>query len=319
MTAPTDPPLAAFHAGELALQTQAGVRERLAETGPRVIRDYMPEQHRSFFPLLPFVLVGSVDAAGRPWASMLAGEPGFVTAPDPRRLDVRARPFAGDPLRETLSEGAALGILGIELPTRRRNRANGRIVGVDGDGFRLQVNESFGNCPKYIQTRALEAAPSRPRRETALDDRGAYMPHVRAAIAAADTFFVASYVEDGARGGRAVDVSHRGGRPGFVRMAEDGTLTIPDFQGNFYFNTLGNLHANPRAGLLVPDFVRGDLVMLSGRTEILMDGPEVRAFPGAQRAWRFRAEAGLVLADALPWRGAVQSYSPQLDALGPWP
>lgn len=318
MTASTDPPPAAFHAGELALQTQAGVRERLAQTGPRVIRDHMPEQHRSFFPLLPFVLAGSVDAAGRPWASMLTGEPGFVTAPDPRLLDVRARPLDGDPLAAALSQGAALGILGIELPTRRRNRANGRIVAVDEGGFQLQVNESFGNCPKYIQTRTLQPASARPRREAALDARGRLLPTVRAAIAAADTCFVASYVEEGARGGRAVDVSHRGGKPGFVRVDANGTLTVPDFQGNFYFNTLGNLHANPRAGLLFPDFERGDLLMLSGRTEILADGPEVRAFPGAQRAWRFHAEAGLILADALRWRGAVDGYSPQLEGLGPW-
>ena len=37
-----------------------------------------------------------------------------------------------------------------------------------------------------------------------------------------------------------MDISHRGGRPGFVRVDGD-VLTIPDFRGNRYFNTLSNL------------------------------------------------------------------------------
>ena len=62
-----------------------------------------------------------------------------------------------------------------------------------------------------------------------------------AVIAAADTFFVTSYVDvDGQESRRAVDTSHRGGRPGFIRI-DGNVLTIPDFAGNQYFNTLGNL------------------------------------------------------------------------------
>ena len=43
-------------------------------------------------------------------------------------------------------------------------------------------------------------------------------------IAGADTFFVASYVDDDA-GHRQVDASHRGGKAGFVRIDADGALT----------------------------------------------------------------------------------------------
>ena len=64
---------APFHAGEAAVQTRAGVRERLAQLGPRVIRDHMPDQHRELFEKLPMLVVGSLDAAGRPWASLLVG------------------------------------------------------------------------------------------------------------------------------------------------------------------------------------------------------------------------------------------------------
>lgn len=79
-----------FHAGERAVQARVGVQERLAELGPRVIRNFMPEQHRDFFSQLPFVILGTVDADGQPWASALAQPPGFIRSPDPQHLGASA-------------------------------------------------------------------------------------------------------------------------------------------------------------------------------------------------------------------------------------
>src|SRR5262245_8597914 len=131
---PPSPAASPFHAGEIAVQERVGVRARIAETGARVIRDFMPEQHREFFRHLPFLIVGSLDQAGRPWASMLTGVPGFVASPDPKTLRIDARPGPHDPLAKNLAAGAPLGLLGIELATRRRNRMNGRASMLDGDG-----------------------------------------------------------------------------------------------------------------------------------------------------------------------------------------
>lgn len=69
-----------FHRGEKEIQSRFGKAEKMAQIGRRVIRDYMPDEHQEFFSLLPHLLVGSVDLAGRPWASVLAGPPGFVRA-----------------------------------------------------------------------------------------------------------------------------------------------------------------------------------------------------------------------------------------------
>jgi predicted pyridoxine 5'-phosphate oxidase superfamily flavin-nucleotide-binding protein len=101
-------------------------------------------------------------------------------------------------------------------------------------------------------------------------------------IAVADTFFVASYTDDTVDG-RQVDVSHRGGKAGFVRVGEDGVLTIPDFAGNLHFNTLGNFLLTPRAGLMFVDFATGDVLQLSGRAEVILESPEIAAFQGAER------------------------------------
>ncbi|MES2153443.1 MAG: pyridoxamine 5'-phosphate oxidase family protein [Pseudomonadota bacterium] len=278
---------ATWHEGERALQARVGSAQRLSEVGPRIIRDAMPEQHSSLFAQLPFMLLAAVDSAGAPWVTLIEAER-LAQVVDARTLQLHALPKTGDPVRAALTGGAAVGMLGIELATRRRNRVNGSLRAVTGNGFTLQVAESFGNCSQYIRVRepVFAGDPALPyggqvERFDGLD------AHARASVAAADTFFVGSYVD--LEEGRKVDVSHRGGQPGFVRVDGD-VLTIPDFAGNRFFNTLGNLLVNPRAGLLFVDFSNGDVLQLMGRTELVLDGPEVGSFEGAERLWRLQVE-----------------------------
>ncbi len=308
-----------WHAGERAIQERLGVAARMEAAGRRVIRDFMPDQHRTFYKQLPFVLIGTVDAEGAVWASMLEGSPGFVSSPDPRHLCIEAPPDSHDPAAVGVEIGAAVGLLGIELSTRRRNRMNGRITKKDGAGFEIGVEHSFGNCPQYIQTREFSftreprSAPDVvAERSKTLDDEARRM------IEKADTFFVASYVDlDADPTRRAVDVSHRGGKPGFVRVAEDW-LSIPDFAGNLHFNTLGNLLLNPRAGLVFVDFETGDVLQLSGRVEIVFEGPEVETFQGAERIWRFRVEHVIRRRSALALRFQFGAFSPNSLMTGSW-
>lgn len=300
-----------FHAGEQAAQQRFGLHERMAEIGAAVIRTAMPDQHRRFFAQLPFVVLGGCDDGEQPWATMLAGPPGFVASPTPTRLVVTAERDRDDPVLGRVRSGVALGLLGIEPSTRRRNRANGVATDVGAAAFAIDVRESFGNCPKYIQARAAAFDPTRARgpvvRLSRLDDAA------RATITAADTFFLATaHPEVG------VDVSHRGGRPGFVAVRDD-TLVVPDFTGNFFFNSLGNLLVHPHAGLVFFEVATGELLHVATDAEIVWDGPEVAAYPGAQRLLRLTVRAVIrrAAALALAW-GPVEPAS-QLAATGPWP
>lgn len=309
-----------FHPAEQAVQDRLGVRDQVEAFGRRFIRDALPEQHRDFYAQLPFVAVGSVDATGWPWASLVAGPPGFLAAPDPKHLRLAPAVAPGDPLQDNLRPGAALGLLGLDLATRRRNRANVRVTAARAAAFTLEVDQAFGNCPQYIQTRAARAvrAPEDFSGTThapveSLSDEDA------ALIRGADTLFVASAAAHLAGGAHGVDVSHRGGRPGFVAVEGD-TLTVPDFAGNLHFNTLGNFVDNPKAGLLFVDFEAGDVLSLTGSVEILWeDAPEVRAFEGAERAWRFTLDHGVRIRDALPLRWAFGAPSPNTMITGTWP
>jgi hypothetical protein len=298
-----------FHEGEKALQARAGVRERAEQGGRRMIRDHMPAEHRELFEKLPWLLVGSVDASGQPWASVLAGPPGFVRTPDDRTMRVGALPGGGDPLRANLAEGAPLGLLGIEPHTRRRNRMNGSVVELDDRSFGVRVEQSFGNCPKYIHPREARwsaersaAGPGVPQGEGAL-----LSPAAQGLIALADTFFIASASPHARANGGAhgVDVSHRGLERGTLHLTAQGgahVLTVPDYRGNSLFNTLGNLALLPRAGLLFVDTERGDTLQLACTVEVAWEDPELRAFPAAERLLRLRVERGLFTPNACPLR-----------------
>ena len=272
-----------FHHGERAVQDRVGVGARMAVAGKRAIRNYMDEQHRAFFEQLPFVVVGSVDDSGQPWASVLAGPPGFMIA-SADLLTINALTTPGDPL--VVAPGRHVGVLGIEPHTKRRNRMNGVVESVDASGFSIRVQQSFGNCPKYIVPRKVETlllAAGSVVRSDELDDVAVRM------LRSADTFFIAtafgppSYPSgEGEARSHGVDVSHRGGEPGFIQIA-DGVLRIPDYIGNNYFNTLGNLAVNPKAGLLVIDWETGARLWLAVTVKIVWEGAEVEQLAGAKR------------------------------------
>ena len=305
-------PLTTWHAGEIAMQGSVGVADRMAEVGKKSIRDHLIDQHRQFYPLLPFVVLGAVDRAGDAWATLRGGRPGFMQATSPHRLSIQIPRDPGDPADAGMEDGDSLGLQGIDLLTRRRNRLNGPVNRSGDEGFDLIVEQSYGNCPRYIQMRAFSFTRNPARlsagpvvRQEAPDARA------RALIQGADTLFVASYVER-ETGYRQVDVSHRGGKPGFVRIDPDGVLTIPDFAGNLFFNTLGNFLVNPKGGLVFPDWETGGLLQLTGDVEVILDSPEIKDFQGAERLWRFRPRQILYRPNALPLRWAV-SLEPSID------
>jgi len=141
-------------------------------------------------------------------------------------------------------------------------------------------------------------------------------------ILESDTFYVSSYVpdlDDSTIGNvKSIDASHRGGRPGFVKLVGN-SLTIPDYFGNNLFNTLGNFIVNPKAGLTFVDFETGNVLMLTGKVQLnLEDNSSFKIHKGAERAWDFEVDHGLWLNDILPFRSNVSEMSPFLNETGHW-
>jgi uncharacterized protein len=176
----------------------------------------------------------------------------------------------------------------------------------------VRIAQSFGNCAQYIQTRtpSPRAAASAPVER--LDHLDA---PARALIAASDTFFVASRSRAGIGDG-GLDMSHRGGKPGFVDVAGD-TLAIPDFRGNRFYNTLGNLLGDPRAGLLFIDFATGDILQLQGRATIDWH-PGGSGPAGAERLWRLSVDRAWRRRGAFPFAWRFGDFAPTTLATGTW-
>lgn len=309
-----------YHAGEQEIHERMGRKDQQERMARMIHSPFIPDQHRAFYNQLPFLLTGSIDQQGAPWASILFGKPGFIESPDNKTLHINTTPIKGDPLLDNLKANAPMGFLGIELPTRRRNRMNGVLNNSDENSINIKVVQAYGNCPQYIQTRGTEFIR---------DPHELFTPEIEHftdlntkatnVIKKADTFFVASYNnrDDKLTNGGA-DVNHRGGKPGFVKV-ENNTLTIPDYIGNFAFNTLGNFGVYPKAGLLFIDFESGDLWQLTGSTEILWEKTaEIEAFKGAERAWRFHLDHGTCLKKASPLRWQFGELSPRSLQTGSW-
>jgi len=269
-----------YHAGEIGIQERLGVRDE-ADGLRRILREEIPQNAAAVLAVQRLAIAATVDAARRPWASLLTGPEGFIAAVDAQLLRL-AVPAGGDALlRANLEACADLGLLVLDPYTRLRLRLNGRGM-LTPEGIYLLVSQVYGNCQKYIQKRRIVsepgAAPGVTRSAGSLDLRQ------QALLARADTLFLATWDPDG-----GADASHRGGRPGFVTVLDERRVEFPDYPGNKMFNSLGNIARHPRAGLLFADFATGDLLQLTGTARLVgetslalrIEVEEVRETPAA--------------------------------------
>lgn len=232
-----------YHEGELEVQRRAGVAEEAARV-ERIIGGTIPPVAARFIEARTFVVASTIDRDGRVWASPIFAN---VRVADARTLRIR-----------TDLDATTIGILAIDLATRRRMRVNG-IAARDGDDLVITTREVYSNCPQYIHPLPAKPDTSSPE----------------AWVNSSDTFFLAT-----AHPTRGADASHRGGEVHF-----DGTRVVfPDYRGNNMFNSLGNLAVNPNCGLLFIDFDNGKSLQLTGRggvewepsRRVIVDVSEVR-------------------------------------------
>jgi uncharacterized protein len=291
-----------FHPGEIAVQVRAGQRE-IAAARESLIRPRLSHAANVFVETQDIVAVAATAPDGTLWASLwcvqvgrelddVRGTRGFLHGDDDGGsltilydLDVHA----SDPVRPIVRPNEPLGLLVIDLETRRRLRINGIVRRADRAGLEVDIREALVNCPKYIQKRVRAGAVP----DASASGAGAAVEHgwtldeeMRGLIARTDTLFVAS-----AHGDRGLDVSHRGGDPGFVRVVDHRTLRIPDYPGNSLFQTLGNFEVDRRCGLAFVDFERSRILAATGHA-LSEFGSEDPTHPagGTGRYWSFTVD-----------------------------
>jgi len=297
-----------FHAGELAMQTRAGVQEAASRIGKGIGAEITPAR-KNFLREQRMVIVGSIDGQGRGWASLLTGKAGFMQAVDARTIQIVATPAPGDPLNENLRTRGEVGLLAINLATRQRIRMNGTAILRPESGLNVHTQQVYGNCPRYIQVRQVEEDTSPVPLSPKSTPSVILSEEQQGWIARADTFFITSFhAESGA------DTSHRGGNPGFVRSVDGNTLLWPDYNGNGMFQTLGNIVANPNVGLLFIDFAYGRTLQLTGQARIIWEAELVEQVVGAERLVEFHLGRAIETSDVTSLRWRLMEYSPHNPA-----
>lgn len=193
------------------------------------------------------------------------------------------------------------GVLGI-----RDDEVTGQNVSVAEIQLVLKIEQSLGNCPKYLNSKVIEPAASTPElisNSPQLPQQALYL------LARADLFFVSSSQHD-----KDMDTNHRGGPPGFLRVESNehlgAVLCWPEYSGNRLYQTLGNLSINPLAGICVPDFETGDMLYLTGETEILAGKAAAAFLPRSNLCVKITITAARFVAQTLPFRGKEGERSP---------
>lgn len=273
-----------FHKGEIKIQEKAGERTIGERTGRAINKKIIPVAIQ-FIEQQPFCLISSKDQSGETAVSALAGKEGYVKVKNEEALEIfpgllTSNPF--DVFYKNIKIHKKVGMMFLEPETRRRFRINGRVE-IEKDRFFIRVDQAYSNCPKYIQKRQLKIL-SNPQYYEEFLQGTSLTPGISNIIRQADTLFVGSSSPEG-----DMDVSHRGGLPGFITISNNDTLVIPDYQGNSMYNTLGNIEHNPHAGILIQDFRNKNSLQLSGTAKVFFNGEDEKITTGGtSRYWTFK-------------------------------
>lgn len=296
-----------FHSGERAVHDLLSV-QKFADSVGTMIQPTISKQFESFLNQQTVLMIGSMDSTGRVWSSFLAGDPGIiqVIGPDIVRINGRINEF--DPLFSNIQHNKEVGILIIDFVSRIRIRINGVILRYSLDRqFEVKTEQVYGNCPKFIQARKFTYNPAKENVNKVSYHRDVLNKNQQDWIRNSDTFIIASSSSEG-----KMDISHKGGMPGFVHTISEDLLLFPDYPGNMLFNTLGNIVKNPNVGLLFFDFDTGDTLQLTGEAQIIWKINEniVSKFPGAQRLIQIQVAEVLQTNTSKSYQWEFMKYSP---------
>lgn len=314
-----------FHPGELQFQHLAGTRGVADELGGGLKSELEPSVSSLFYNLrfawLSILSPGTTcdnsphDDRSRIWVFLLLGTPGFVQIHNSTLFSIRLdSAMSKDGLlyqNITSMMNTPVSFLAIDFEARRRYRTNGFIESFDrrASALYVKVSEAFGNCPKYIQKRVLtpETESLNPTLRTSVSQSRQLSNSDINTITSSDTFFLGTYYKP-----TGMDINHRGGQPGFVRVVSSTEIYWPEYRGNGMFQSSGNLQENNRAGATFLDFLTGDVLQLTGRAVVDWDfRDKVNIEAACQRVMRFfidgvRRSNGPVT----DYRWKVTEYSP---------
>ncbi|HHF2900706.1 TPA: pyridoxamine 5'-phosphate oxidase family protein [Vibrio alginolyticus] len=80
-----------------------------------------------------------------------------------------------------------------------------------------------------------------------------------------------------------IDLSPKGGEPGFVKVLDESTLLLPDSSGNNRIDSLKNIISNPKVGLLLMVNGIDEVLRIKGIVSIHTDANLISACPDGSK------------------------------------
>ncbi|KAK7185762.1 oxidoreductase [Paraphaeosphaeria sporulosa] len=284
----------------------------------------------------PLLAIGTLDSQERPWTSLWGGNHGFSEMLGGGIIGTRTLVDAAhDPVVNALVGHAPKGEmvpgkekmlagLTIDLMERKRVKIFGRAIAgcvnevkveVEDDHAKsagvpewqdqvqliTKIEQSLGNCPKYLNAYEIRPALVSP---TLMSQSETLSEEAKALILKSDMFFLTTSVPED------MDTNHRGGPPGFVRILSDTEIVYPEYSGNRLYQSLGNLLINPKIGVTFPAYDTGDVVYITGTAKVIVGADAAALLPGSNLAVRIKIEEARHVKEGLPLRGTRKIPSP---------
>ena len=221
------------------------------------VMDHLDASACQWLGLSPLVFV-AFGGSGRIGITLGSGAPGFVQAPDPRRVCL---PMAALDDPGLAQPGDGFGTLLLLPGVTETLRINGRVERIADGRIELAVDECYLHCAKaLIRSAFWDAVPGAAVADTA-------------ETFVAQTPFMALATIDAQ--GRA-DVSPKGDPAGALLQFRAGDLWYPDRPGNRRVDSFRNILTQPRVAALALIPGGSQVLRIEGLAEITTD-PAVRA------------------------------------------
>jgi len=298
-----------FSKGELYVQKLAGEDQVAKTRTPMAMNSQLSNFFASFIENQLLFTITSIDENANVWVSMISGTPNFIKVIDSSKIRIDKTCIVSpleDIFYNNIKHKKNVGLLFIDWETSRRYRLNG-VIKQEGSDLVINIEETYGICPKYIQKRSFEytnisTIPILVTKGNTLKENHKLL------IENTNTFFL------GTQGiNNTVDASHKGGKLGFLKFINNDTIRIPDYPGNSMFNSLGNLYENPNSGLLFIDYKTNTMLQLSGKGEIQFNQTnehDLTQSGNTGRFWLFKPELWILTENFNQINWSFINYSP---------
>jgi len=250
-----------YHDGERYIQEQMEVRDK-SDSRSSMIYQEMPVVAAQFLESLNFAVLTFSNSKQELFSSVLSDFNSFITILNSKEIVMNLEKSSFIPSDILEEKNLNIGILGLEFENRMRIRVNGKGK-IKDNKLHLIIDNVYSNCPKYINDRKIIGKVDFFN-NSIIHKYAILEKACKKIIEYSDTFFIASSYEN-----KGADISHKGGKKGFLKILNPTELKFNDFPGNNMYNTLGNIHINPNISILIVDFVNNDILHINGQAKII--------------------------------------------------